>query len=78
MVDVESETTRTCEDSDRSKAEHLAEYREQIEVQQAAAREKQTGRGFRQGTSGRSSWNGLPRGPTSDVKRTIRKIASGW
>jgi hypothetical protein len=36
-----------------AKAEHLADHREQIGVQQAAAREKQAGRGFWQGTSGR-------------------------
>ena len=44
-VSIDGEVKGT--DRERSKAEHLAEYREQIEAQRALARDKQAGRGKR-------------------------------
>ena len=65
---IAAERTANEPDDERTKAAHLADYREQIETRQAAAREKQTARAFRQGPLCGSNWNDLARGPTSDVK----------
>ncbi len=47
MTGIEAEHGNADMNGDRSKAEHLADYREQIEAQRDVAREKQAGRGKR-------------------------------